>query len=927
MRHRKYFKRGLLLLLAFIITITVSANDTYAAFPDGYTTKTNSYSTGSSYGDGTITLSYPSKIFDNADLPVTVSLSSGSDVNYLEAIYIERWTGTTYVAQWVNVSSFNSGGTLQPGDSATYYLDVDGTPTSSETVYVRGYKFNYSYTYPEIFPMYESTNRSVTSLSESMTFEVVSGDNTPPVISGGSYYYSDVEDPASLADIKAELTASDETDGNLTSSIVIHSDGYSGNEDTIGEYTTRWKVTDAAGNIGYKYVYVRVVDVDDPVITLSGSSTVYIEYGGGYSEPGYSVSDNYDTNVSVTVSGSINTNSLGTYYKYYNAEDSSGNTATQRTRTIIVRDTTRPVINVTGSSTVYVEYGDTYNDAGATWSDAVDGSGSANSSGTVNTSVLGSYTITYSYTDSSGNSAYTKSRTVVVQDTTAPNLSLNGSSTVYVALGGTYTEEGATYSDNVDGTGSAIASGTVDTSTLGSYTITYSYTDSSGNAATSITRTVIVEDQTKPTLTLNGDSTIYVEYNGTYSELGAVFNDNVDGTGDAVASGTVDTSILGSYTITYTYTDANGNVADEITRTVVVEDSTKPILALNGDSTVYVALDGTYTESGASWTDNYDGSGTATVSGTVDTSTLGSYTITYSYTDSNGNVADTITRTVIVEDQTKPTLTLNGDSTVYVEYNGTYSELGAVFNDNVDGTGDAVVTGTVDTSTLGSYTITYNYTDANGNVADEMTRTVVVEDSTSPTIILIGDPTIHIEYGDDYTEQGASWTDNYDGSGTANVSGTVDVATLGTYTITYTFTDSNGNVAESITRTVIVEDTTSPYVEGDLTQILTFNSQDKTLGEITANIKVFDLYDGDLTGNYTVTTDEFTAANNAVGSYTVTISATDSNGNIMNHSFTIEIKDDVPPVVTGSSYLLTETEADAMTQEEIKAHIASKGVQ
>jgi len=925
MRLRKVLKRGLLLTLILLVTFTLTANETYAAFPSGYTTKTNSYSTGSSYGDGTITLSYPSKIFDNADLPVTVSLSSGSDVNYLEAIYIERWTGTTYVAQWVNVSSFNSGGTLQPGDSATYYLDVNGTPTSSETVYVRGYKFSYRWTAPEIFPNYENSTRTATSLSESMTFEVVSGDNTPPVISGGSYYYSDVEDPASLADIKATITANDETDGNLTSSITIHSDGYTGNEDTLGEYTTRWKVTDAAGNTGYKNVYVRVVDIDDPVITLSGSSTVYIEYGGSYSEPGYSVSDNYDTNISVSVSGSINTSSLGTYYKYYNATDSSGNTATQRKRTIIVRDTTRPVISITGSSTIYVEIGSSYSDAGATWSDAVDGSGSANSSGTVNTNVLGSYTITYSYTDSSGNSAYTKSRTVVVRDTTAPSLSLNGDSTVYVGLGGTYTEQGATYSDNVDGSGSANVSGTVDTNTLGSYTITYSYTDSSGNTATSITRTVIVEDQTKPLLTLNGDSTIYVEYNGTYSELGAVFNDNVDGTGDAVVSGTVDTSTLGSYTITYSYTDANGNVADTITRTVIVEDSTKPVLTLNGDSTVYVGLNGTYTESGASWTDNYDGSGQAVVSGTVDTTTLGTYTITYSYTDSNGNVADTITRTVIVEDQTKPVLTLNGDSTVYVEYNGTYSELGAIFNDNVDGTGSAVVSGTVDTSTLGSYTITYSYTDANGNVADTITRTVIVEDSTSPTIILIGDPTIYIEYGDTYTENGASWTDNYDGSGQAVVSGTVDETTLGTYTITYTYTDSNGNIAEEVTRTVIVQDTTSPYVEGDLSTILTFNSQNKTLSELTANIKVLDLYDGDLSAGYTFTTDDFTPANNTVGSYNVTISATDSNGNVMNHAFTILIKDDVPPVLTGSSYLLTEAEADAMTQEEIKAHIASKG--
>lgn len=81
-------------------------------------------------------------------------------------------------------------------------------------------------------------------------------------------------------------------------------------------------------------------------------------------------------------------------------------------------DTLAPIINVLGSNPVSVEFGSTYVDAGATARDQ--GAAIAvTSSGTVNTSVEGTYTITYSATDAAGNSS-TATRTVVVSDTVAP---------------------------------------------------------------------------------------------------------------------------------------------------------------------------------------------------------------------------------------------------------------------------------------------------------------------------------------------------------------------------------------------------------------------------------------------------------------------------------------------------------------------------
>jgi len=78
-------------------------------------------------------------------------------------------------------------------------------------------------------------------------------------------------------------------------------------------------------------------------------------------------------------------------------------------------------------------------------------------------------------------------------------------------------------------------------------------------------------------------------------------------------------------------------------------------------------------------------------------------------------------------------------------------------------------------------------------------------DLTPPTITLIGLSTINLTVGDSYTDAGATATDDVDGDLTSSIttSGTVDTATAGTYTITYSVSDSSGNSA-SATRSVIV---------------------------------------------------------------------------------------------------------------------------
>ena len=236
-------------------------------------------------------------------------------------------------------------------------------------------------------------------------------------------------------------------------------------------------------------------------------------------------------------------------------------------------DNVPPVITVIGDNPATVELGDSYVDQGASAFDEFHGVTAVTSSGTVDTSTVGTYTITYSATDLDGNSA-SATRTVNVVDTTAPVVTVTGDNPATVELGGTYTDAGATATD-ASGAVTAVASGTVDTTTVGSYVITYTSTDASGNSGTA-TRTVNVVDTTAPVVTVTGDNPATVELGGTYTDAGATATD-ASGDVSVVTSGdTVDPDTLGTYTITYTSTDASGN-AGTATRTVNVVDTTAPV--------------------------------------------------------------------------------------------------------------------------------------------------------------------------------------------------------------------------------------------------------------------------------------------------------------------------------------------------------------
>ena len=99
--------------------------------------------------------------------------------------------------------------------------------------------------------------------------------------------------------------------------------------------------------------------------------------------------------------------------------------------------------------------------------------------------------------------------------------------------------------------------------------------------------------------------------------------------------------------------------------------------------------------------------------------------------------------TVVIQDggggdTTPPVITLNGSASITLNVGDTYNELGATALDDTDGdiTSSIVIGGdTVNTAVAGTYVVTYNVSDAAGNAATEVTRSVTVNGGSSSTII------------------------------------------------------------------------------------------------------------------------------------------------------------------------------------------------
>jgi len=220
----------------------------------------------------------------------------------------------------------------------------------------------------------------------------------------------------------------------------------------------------------------------------------------------------------------------------------------------------------------YTELGATVTDNDPAYSEVVTIGGDA-----VDTNTIGTYIVTYDApADASTNSPLQQTITITVEDTTAPVITPNGSNQTLEVGIDTYTELGATVTDNDPAYSEVVTIGgdAVDTNTIGTYIVTYDApADASTNSPLQQTITITVEDTTAPVITLNGDNPQDLIVGDVYAnfELGATVTDN---SGEIISpvidSSAVDTSVAGTYTVTYDATDSSNNAAIQVVRTVHV---------------------------------------------------------------------------------------------------------------------------------------------------------------------------------------------------------------------------------------------------------------------------------------------------------------------------------------------------------------------
>jgi Domain of unknown function (DUF5011) len=259
--------------------------------------------------------------------------------------------------------------------------------------------------------------------------------------------------------------------------------------------------------------------------------------------------------------------------------DGEGGFASASVAVSVALDSAPPALAVAGDDPATLECGGTYSDAGATALDACDGdlTDAIVAQSNVETGTPGSYAVSYLVHDQA-NLSSTASRAVLVQDTTAPQLTLLGADPQAVQCGTAFTDPGATAADSCAGdlTSAVTAQSNVNSSVPGSYAVSYRVQDPTGLSATRA-RGVVVQDSEAPLLTVLGDNPKVVECGLPYSDAGATATDRCDGdlTSAITSQSNVNPRVPGAYAVSYQVLDHAG-LSASASRAVAVADRTPP---------------------------------------------------------------------------------------------------------------------------------------------------------------------------------------------------------------------------------------------------------------------------------------------------------------------------------------------------------------
>jgi hypothetical protein len=419
--------------------------------------------------------------------------------------------------------------------------------------------------------------------------------------------------------------------------------------------------------------------------------------------------------------------------------------------------------------------------------------------------------------------------------------------------------------------------------------------------------------------------------------------DNCKGQLTATTATSLPIIAQGTTIVTWTYNDGNGNTATQ-TQIVVITDNTAPVVSgCPSNISINTGAGSTTCNGTATWTaptatDNCTTPVTVTSThNSGDAFPVGSTTVTYTFKDAALNTS-ICSFTVTVVDDTPPTA--NALTAVNVQcISGIPAANIAAVTGETDNCGGVVTVAHVSDannggagSTASPYIITrtYSLTDARGNTTN-ITQTLTAKDNTAPVPNVA---TLAAATGEcSVTVTAPTATDNCKGAVTGTTTSPLTYTAQGTYSITWTYNDGNGNMATQ-TQNVIVKDVTAPVLSGivpnqstlwppnhkmkDVT--LTYSASDNCGGipscitTVSSNEEADnDLGDGNTEVDWEVVNSKLVrlrAERSGTGEgrvYTITVTCNDGNGNVTSKTTQVRIAHNITSPVPGSSVKIGTT--------------------
>jgi hypothetical protein len=472
----------------------------------------------------------------------------------------------------------------------------------------------------------------------------------------------------------------------------------------------------------------------------------------------------------------------------------------------------------------------------------------------------------------------------------------------------------------------------------GTYNVTASATNPAGSVAAtnelvvdtvppSVTVNSVTTADTTPTITGTlSDGTLQVTVNSRTYTTGDG-NLSVTGTAWSLTIPAAHALTAGTYNVTASATDAAGNTGNDATTNELVIDISVPLVTVNplftNDTTPTVT--GTVSDGALQVTVNSQtytaGDGNLTVNGTNWTLQIpaanalpeGSYNVSATATNLAGDAGSDATSNELVIDTTPPVVTvaplITGDATPTITGTVTDGILQVTVNGQTYNVGDENLSITSNEWTLqipaanalpeGTYNVSAQSVDLAGNVGSDATSDELVVDTTPPALtvnaLVTNDPTPLVTgtVSDGALQVAVDGQTYTAGDGHLTVSGTdwslqipaEHALDEGTYTVTTSAVDAAGNVGSDQTADELTIDTTPPVVTvntlatTDVTPTITGTLSDGTL-EVIVNSQTYTVGDGHLSVTGTDWVLQIPAEHAlAVGTFTVTASATDLAGN------------------------------------------------